>query len=923
MAFVGCNDPDENPSDAGTDVDMTDVEETDADTDTDTGPTSCEYQTDCDDSQFCHEGICKAAPECSTIRDWETCVEEFEAIEEGLGRRAVCVDSRCQLACIYDADCPDGQICSDHGACIDFTGEVTGDHPGGDARADLQAGIGNALMTFPIGLSQGGYGSRASSNDGRYVESLSATHGQMHGLYARAVLLDNGERQLMIVRMPIIFPTKALHEAVARHLQERTGKDWRDSLLITGTHTHSGPTRYWNLPDQAMLPLGTFGTDEFSQQGFDWMVESSTDAANAALDDLSPAKFGWEIVEAYDTDDVISSDRWDQTPPFDDNRLLLMRIDGADGNPRAVIFSLGTHGTVHSDVYFTGDVLAGMERELEQRLGEEYDRFVPTMYLNENGGTMSPRGGTYDHAELQRYEAIGYYFAEKAYDTISAMETSADVELAGVTHRFPMSYEFLGYEPGEWEAARGGTVNNQYDYGGIQCMGGEGDSDPATRFNEDEVDCIPLHWLGFHRPITIFTKSQMSAFNLGGLTVVTMPGESSMEIGWQVLRDARDEWGIDPLESWVLGYAQDHQFYLTPTNLRGELPVFPGISTPKAPDEYPDFAFSYFQGGYEASLNVWGWKMGDFMVERAVETVGLLQGNDPENDLPGAMPVEYSRIDEEPFELAPTDSAAVGTVTVEPPEQLERMTPTEFAWVGGDPGAEMPQAPKVTLERQDGGSFGPVKMPSTRDYTNRENRMLTRVREHEDGWEWVVYWEELADFPAGTYRFRVNGHHMDGGSRTEYETTSRAFEIVGNDALHIEVAQASGSISGRLGYPASEGLEYLGDNDDEGAVSGNFRMRHPYVPTGFNAPLTAGEDVTASDVSIVIQDSSGNTVAEVDSADITLETADGSVGGRDDVPVTTFSAPTPSGVPSGDHDVVVTVTDAYGNTGTLTQTLVF
>ena len=37
-----------------------------------------------------------------------------------------------------------------------------------------------------------------------------------------------------------------------------------------------------------------------------------------------------------------------------------------------------------------------------------------------------------------------------------------------------MSYELLGYEPGEWEATRGGTINDQYDYGGIQCMGAEG-----------------------------------------------------------------------------------------------------------------------------------------------------------------------------------------------------------------------------------------------------------------------------------------------------------------------------------------------------------------------------------------------------------------------------------------------------------------
>ena len=41
------------------------------------------------------------------------------------------------------------------------------------------------------------------------------------------------------------------------------------------------------------------------------------------------------------------------------------------------------------------------------------------------------------------------------------------------------------------------------------------------------------------------------------------------------------------------------------------------------------------------------------------------------------------------------------------------------------------------------------------------------------------------------------------------------------------------------------------------------------------------------------------------------------------VPVSETHSPVPSGVPSGDHDVTVTVTDAYGNTGSTTQTMTF
>ena len=97
----------------------------------------------------------------------------------------------------------------------------------------------------------------------------------------------------------------------------------------------------------------------------------------------------------------------------------------------------------------------------------------------------------------------------------------------------------------------------------------------------------------------------------------------------------------------------------------------------------------------------------------------------------------------------------------------------------------------------------------------------------------------------------------------------------------------------------------------------------PYVPTGFSAPLTAGEDVEAADLRIEVLDANGSVIATVDSGQIGLENIDGTLGGRDNVPLTNFTASKPGGVPSGDHQVRVTVTDKYGNTGSVTETLGF
>ncbi|AWV90664.1 neutral/alkaline non-lysosomal ceramidase N-terminal domain-containing protein [Bradymonas sediminis] len=894
--------------------------------DADTGPAACALQRDCGPAEICVDAVCVEAPACEGVDKWKSCLEAFTEISPDLARRASCDPDtlHCRAVCLLDDDCADDELCTDNGRCVAYDGDITGEHPGGDARAPLKAGVSNTLMNFPIGLSQGGYGSRMATNHGRYVESLSATDGIMEGMFARTFVLDNGERQLMFIRLPVVFPTMALHEAVSRKLQELTGKDWRESLVLTGTHTHSGPTRFWHLPGDAAVSLGSFGTDEFSQEVFGWMVETTVESAQAALDDLSPAKFGWEIVESFDNDDRIASDRWGGTPPFDDNRMLLFRIDDAQGTPRAVMVSFGSHGTVHSKNYFTNDVPGGIELGVERALAQEYGQFVPVFYLNENGGSMSPRGDHWGHESAERFEAVGHELAIRALPAIRDMDMKDDIALKGVTHRFPITYETIGYGPEEWKigAIGKGSHNNVYNYGALNCLGSSEDDDPATYFTPPITEgCLPVHLLNHHRPASLFARSQISVLQLDELTMITLPGESTMELGWQVAREARDRYGVDPLKGWVMGYAQDHQFYLSPTNLRGELPVYPGISTPKAPDEYPDFAFSWLQGGYEAGLSVWGWKFGDFMVERAMEAVGTFAGADVEYAFNPIFPSQFSPVEQPKFPVDTSNAAQVGTVVTQPPATVARMTPIEFAWVGGDPGAEMPQAPKVALKKKVGAEFEPITSLNLRPYTNRQATMLTRMRNNGDNWEWVVYWEEIQNFELGTYRFEVEGHYMNAaGERTPYQVQSEAFEVVAVDDIAVTVDAESPLpvVRGVLGYAPGTQLSFDSTSDDRGKVSGNYRMRHPLVPLGQSAPLLADEDIDPSGVSVTITDS-GSGVISFDASDITVTTALEAVNGRADVPVTRFEAEAPGAViVPGTYQVEVSVTDAWGNTGSST-----
>lgn len=923
-ACDGDEDPPDTPDVEDVGVDVIDAETPDvidaADTDgsgdvADVAPdvsTSCADGAECADGFICVDEVCESLS-CRNANDWPRCQALFNSIEDDMGRFATCEDQVCRVACYHDWDCGDGQLCTDFGHCADFTGDLSLEVPHGPATGTLEAGVANVLLNYPIGTPPGGYGTRVATNDGRYALSLRASAGQLHGMYSRAVALDNGERHAMIIRLPLIFTQAGLHEAVARALQEETGEDWRNNIIISSTHTHSGPCRHWHLPREAAAPLGAFGIGEFSQVLYDWLEARVVESALAALADLEPAKIGWEILEAYDTDDQVAHDRWSQTPPFDDNRALLIRVDDLDDVPRAVMVSFGAHGTMNDVEYLSGDGVGRVERSLEDALGEEFDRFVPVMFLNQNSGTMGPAGGKQGHAFPMNLERLGYAFVEKTWDAILDIETTTELTLNSHVMRFPISYDYLGYERDEFAGGIRPPLGGEYHYGGLSCVGPEGgDEDFETHDTLERMNCSgALQFLLYNAPPTTMVRSQMTMMELNGLTLGTVPGELSMELSWQMLRALRDEFGVDPLTSWTLGYANDHLFYLLPTNLRGDDPPFPGQSTPQPIDDYPDFAFSYFQGGYETTMSMWGPSGGDFLVDRFVETYHRMTDAAFEPAFEEPLPSQYTHRDDQPFEITNTPDDIAGTWTIEPPTDVERFETIEFAWYGGDPGAEQPQVPVVTIEENIEG-WAPVILPNRREYTNLEWRFLTRVRQHADTdhWEWVIRWEELAEFPRGEYRWRINGHYHDmDGERVPYELISAPFNVNGTDDIFVEAVADATAISGRIGYPAAQSGSMQGPASDPGQATGNYRMRHPMVPTGQPGPIEA---IDEDGVIISLTDGENTYTA----TGLTVTTAPEAIGGRSNVPVTRFDGDWDSALSAGDYTLTITVTDALGNTGT-------
>src|SRR3954449_10090360 len=99
------------------------------------------------------------------------------------------------------------------------------------AAAPLQAGVARSDVTPPTGFPTMGY-----------VRSDAVARGQHTRLFARAIVLREGDRKLALVATDLGFTPGGLVSEVAARLAAR-GFSERD-IVVSASHTHSGPAGY-------------------------------------------------------------------------------------------------------------------------------------------------------------------------------------------------------------------------------------------------------------------------------------------------------------------------------------------------------------------------------------------------------------------------------------------------------------------------------------------------------------------------------------------------------------------------------------------------------------------------------------------------------------------------------------------------------
>lgn len=290
--------------------------------------------------------------------------------------------------------------------------------------AGLRAGFARVDITPPPGPSTLGYGP-----EGR------AGRGWRGRLYARAMVLeDAGGERLAIVSADLDLASVPLHRLAAERTLATSGIG-ADRLLLTATHTHSGPGHYLGVPSVDAFGGAVAGFDPDLVEFLATRIARTVELASA---DMRPARAAWSVhtlwkatrIRSYPASrlDVPVFQSPDTIPGMLDREKAvdptwrMLRVDAWDPAARAfrprgawTIFPIhGTAVPAGADL-FDADIHEIVSRRVELHVDSAnlrprgLDRWAVHLFSNGPEGDVSPnvdRASRCPAAEIRRVHRV-------------------------------------------------------------------------------------------------------------------------------------------------------------------------------------------------------------------------------------------------------------------------------------------------------------------------------------------------------------------------------------------------------------------------------------------------------------------------------------------------------------------------------------
>lgn len=411
----------------------------------------------------------------------------------------------------------------------------------------LEAGVARANITpVEAGLSTqlGGYGERNGAH----------ALGVHDRIYAKALVFSWGQEKAALISLDVTHaPRCLLEEAVTRAAVPGLNTA---NVFQTATHTHAG------IEGFSMDRRNVFGNPRvgvFDEAMLDFVASQVAAALRAAHAGLEPVRVGASTA----TLPGMNENRREASQETDDD-LTVLRIDGLDGLPRAVLFGYTAHGTLMTpaEMLVSGGWPGVAQRTVERLLEARHGAPVMALYANGAEGDVAPvepeGGSRWEMAE--RYGvAVGVAATELAErvavrlpDKIAAQERWVDLPPVA------MAPDFMAIAGDEYA------------------------------ISEEQLNQLMAMLLPVRAPVC--------GLRIDDFLLITFPGEPMSAIGRAVKAHLRNRGVRCP---WVAPLGNEFVGYILP-------------------------AADYHRGGYEATVSFFGDALGVLLEAEATRLVDAL-----------------------------------------------------------------------------------------------------------------------------------------------------------------------------------------------------------------------------------------------------------------------------------------------------------